>query len=280
MQKSQEYDKMGLDFRRRIGYNKEKDGEGMKIIASDYDGTLNRRGIPDHVRAAILKWQALGNRFGIVSGRGIYNLLSVVRHDNMACDYLIANNGAVLADGEGNIISYHTGDPSVSGEIAAFVIENGCGYACLNDLKGDLFLCSEEEKKRRADDGRFSAISDYLTPIAFTQISTVLPSEEEAESLTQRINSRFAHFVTAFRNGICIDIVPKGIDKAEGIKELAALWGVSYEDICTVGDNYNDVAMLKAYRSYAVANAVEEVKSIANTVVTDIGDLIERELAL
>jgi len=43
----------------------------MKIIASDYDGTLNEGGMDEEKRLAIRKWQEAGNLFGIVSGRRI-----------------------------------------------------------------------------------------------------------------------------------------------------------------------------------------------------------------
>ena len=42
----------------------------MKMIGSDYDGTLNRGGINDTKLAAIKKWRRAGHKFGIVSGRG------------------------------------------------------------------------------------------------------------------------------------------------------------------------------------------------------------------
>jgi len=45
----------------------------------------------------------------------------------------------------------------------------------------------------------------------------------------------------------------------------------------TVGDNYNDEAMIKAFCSYAVENAVDDIKKIATYVVRDIAELCERE---
>ena len=41
----------------------------MKIIGSDYDGTLNHNGIDDKKRQAIEKWRDAGNVFAIVSGK-------------------------------------------------------------------------------------------------------------------------------------------------------------------------------------------------------------------
>ena len=42
----------------------------MKIICSDYDGTLNHGGITEKKLRAIKKWQEAGNLFCVVSGRG------------------------------------------------------------------------------------------------------------------------------------------------------------------------------------------------------------------
>ncbi len=252
----------------------------MKILASDYDGTLNRGGIPDYVRDALARWRAAGHKFGIVSGRGIYNILAVVGRDGVECDFFVANNGAVIADGAGRVLFSHTGDAGKAAVIARFLIERGGAYACLNDLVGDLFLCSDEEKLTRyAGDRRFCGLSDFSGDIAFTQISTICRDEPSALSLTEALNDNFGECVTAFQNGVCIDIVPAGVNKARGVEELLSFYKADREEVCTVGDNNNDLAMLEAFRSYAVENAIERVKEVAGAVVPDLAALVEREMA-
>ena len=54
----------------------------MKIIASDFDGTLNYHGISAEDTAAIAKFRAAGNKFGIVTGRDLewhFGLFSISR---------------------------------------------------------------------------------------------------------------------------------------------------------------------------------------------------------
>lgn len=251
----------------------------MKIVASDYDGTLNNHGISDIVRDAIRRWQGAGHRFGIVTGRGIYNIRKTAMHDNVVCDYFIANNGAVVADKDGVPIAVAQGDPAAAGAICSFVLDNGGLFACVNDLERDHFFCSDREKETdRREDARFLALSSLPSRLPFTQISTVCTDGTEAKKLTERLNERFGGIVTALQNGNCIDIVPAGIDKAVGIRRLLQHLGVSEDAVCAVGDNSNDIAMLKAFRSYAVENATDEVKSIAHAVVYNIAELIEREM--
>ena len=248
-----------------------------KLLASDYDGTLNRGGISERVRLAIADWQARGNKFGIVSGRGIHNITAVLKNDGIACDFLIGNNGAVIGDKDGDILLYHTAPAQLGKRIATFVLENGGRHASVNRLGGEYLIVDEERKARHRDDDYFKTLAEYDLSEDFTQISTVCESVSLAMALTDLLNERFSGKITALVNGICIDIVPYGVDKATGISELASLWEIAYENVCTVGDNYNDVAMLKAYRSYAVANAVDYVKQIATTVVEDIAELCEKE---
>jgi Cof subfamily protein (haloacid dehalogenase superfamily) len=251
----------------------------MKIIASDYDGTLNYNGISQRVRDALVHWQSLGNKFGIVSGRGFQSILQIVRDEKVSCDFLIANNGAVIADGNGQVLMAHKGCPDIVRDLADFVIDNSCQYVCVSDTEGELFLCCEAFKTTRyPDDKRYILLDQYDREIAFTQISTVCRDSAAAESLTERLNKSFCGKITALQNGSCIDIVPYGVNKARGIEDLLGFYDASHDDVATVGDNKNDIAMLDAFRSYAVANAIESIKEIAGAVVTDLAELVEREL--
>ena len=76
----------------------------MKLIASDFDGTLYRNGeISARDRAAIEAWQAGGNLFGIVTGRGA-DILDTAHRLGIALDYAIAYNGALVLDRDGGVL--------------------------------------------------------------------------------------------------------------------------------------------------------------------------------
>ena len=65
----------------------------MKILGSDFDGTLNHNGIDDAKRQAIGRWRSEGNIFAIVSGRSIDDLLRIYNGNSFECDYLIGSKG-------------------------------------------------------------------------------------------------------------------------------------------------------------------------------------------
>lgn len=68
--------------------------------------------------------------------------------------------------------------------------------------------------------------------------------------------------------GNCCMVMPEGISKQNGVERLAGMLGVRREHVMTIGDNANDLAMLKwAGLGVAVGNAEERVKREADAVV-------------
>ena len=114
----------------------------------------------------------------------------------------------------------------------------------------------------------------------FNQMNTMLETEEEAERIVLKIEEKYKNILTPLQNGECIDIVPFGVNKANGIYGLLKVIGCEYDDVITVGDNINDTHMIKEFRSYAMVNGVEKIKALADYVTLGITELIETELGV
>ena len=97
----------------------------MKIIGSDYDGTRNYGGIDEAKLAAIEKWRNAGNIFALVSGRGPDVVLELYEEKKFGCDYLIANNGAVILKPDGEEIYVANCDPKIAKPLVKHLFENG-----------------------------------------------------------------------------------------------------------------------------------------------------------
>ena len=246
----------------------------MRLIASDYDGTFYIGEITDEQRQAIRDWQAAGNLLGIVSGRSIDCLPPFLAEDGVECDYFIANNGAVIADGKGNILQDTRCDGSITVPLTKALFRLGCPYASVITE----FPCNIYAEKPNPKPGRYT-LEDAPEVKFFHQVSTVLPNFEEAARVTAAIAEEFGDVVNPLQNGRCIDIVPKGIDKAAGIRAYIALKGLTEEDVIAVGDNVNDAAMIEAFYSYAVENAVDSIKAMANKITPNITSLIRAEMS-
>jgi hypothetical protein len=61
-----------------------------------------------------------------------------------------------------------------------------------------------------------------------------------------------------------LDILPAGCSKASALEHLAQLRGLTSADILAIGDNWNDVAMLRLARHAALmSNAPDDLKALA-----------------
>lgn len=65
------------------------------------------------------------------------------------------------------------------------------------------------------------------------------------------------------------EILPKGVSKGTALCKMAELLSVSMEKTIAVGDYNNDISMIKrAGLGFAVANAVDEVKAVADYITS------------
>lgn len=247
----------------------------MKIIGSDYDGTLNHNGIDDRKKDAIKRWRDEGNVFALISGRGPDSVLELYKEKQFGCDYLIANNGAVILKTDGEQIFSARCDGSLALPLIKHLFDNGCPWAHVQTA----FDCRVFARKEDCtEDGHY--MLDNLPGIPFfTQISTQLPTFDKSAEVTAAAAEAFGESLNPLQNGECIDIVRKDINKATGLYRLMEILGAKYEDIIAVGDNINDRAMIAEFRSYAMENGVDSIKAIATFITPGITELIEKELS-
>ena len=247
----------------------------MKIIGSDYDGTLNHGGIDATKRQAIHSWRAAGNVFSVVSGRGVDSLFELISRHPFECDYFVGFNGAVIARTDGTIVYSAECDGDVIPDLVRHLLESG---------SLDVYVGTEKpfevcyDKVERDENGKL--ILDIPEVKTFNQVSTSCVDFAAAERITASVREKFGHILNPLQNGTCIDIVRKDINKAQGLYRLMEILGAKYEDVITVGDNVNDKDMIAEFRSYAMENAVDLIKNIANEVTSGVTELIEKELAM
>ena len=248
----------------------------MKIIGSDYDGTLNHGGIDENKKNAIKKWRKAGNVFSVISGRCIQELLELYEKNDFSCDYLIAANGAVILKPDGEIVSEIRCNADLAKPLLEKLFESGCDFG---HVQSDVHFHVHSGKEPAKEDDTYT-LENMPRIKYFNQISTMLETAEEAERVTAIVAENFGEFLNPLQNGRCIDIVRKDINKAKGLYLLMDIYGAKPEDIIAVGDNINDLDMIKEFRSYAMANGVDAVKKEADYITEGITELIEKELCL
>ncbi len=245
----------------------------MKIIATDYDGTLNHNGIDDKKKNAISIWRKAGNLFGIVSGRSKFSLADVLEDKDFEYDFLICNNGAIICDKGFNVLKEFTCKGDICKNFVEYMFTLDCPFVNIDSEKA--IMVRNKTQMRKEGEYTLQTMPDI---VYFNQMNTQLETYEEAEKVTEIIKEKYNGLLNPLQNGNCIDITPFGIDKASGIYALLTVVGGKYEDVITVGDNVNDEAMIKEFRSYAMANGVQRIKDIANYITLGITELIEKEI--
>ena len=246
----------------------------LKIIGSDYDGTLNHNGIDDKKIRALEKWREKGNIFALISGRGPENLKKIYNDKPFPCDYLIANNGAVILKTDGTVISDIKCDGKLIKPLIKLLFKNKCPWANIDTYTPCRIYPDSSDCK---DDDDYT-LENMPEIEYFNQISTFLPDFETAAQVTENIRKEFGDKLNPLQNGVCIDTVRADMNKAIGLHKLMKYTGAAHKDIIAVGDNINDSDMIREFRSYAMENGVDEIKKLADYVTPGITELIEKEL--
>ena len=215
-----------------------------RLIATDFDGTLFVNGeIPSSVRKAIDLWRADGRYFGIVTGRGM-DFLDKVKEIEIPVDYLIIYNGSVVTDKNGKIIY----ERFIPADIYARLEEIFSGYEDIQSYS-------------RADG---NPQHHYYATFENT---------ERALEVKADIDAVFGGRLAVFVNGRHVNIGTAGTGKAQGVKVVLDYFSLTEDSAAVVGDDYNDLEMIKAFDGWAVENGKPDVKAQAPHICKDVGDL-------
>lgn len=236
----------------------------MKIIASDFDGTVNYQGkISDKDKDAIKRFRKAGNKFGIVTGRDV-ELSSWIKQENgFEFDFVISCTGAVIRNGEGDILY------AKKGEIGPFLYEMvdkalklGANFFAVNNIMSKCYV--DTLGKIPAD---FSMLKE------FTHSNVGFKAIENAKEFLEYVRKNHSDKINAYQNGWHVDMPPVNTSKVTGIYEYAKMF--ENAEIYTVGDNVNDIDMIREFNGFAVSNALDEVKAVAKHQCDRIADMID-----
>lgn len=246
----------------------------MKIIASDFDGTLCHGGVISETdRAAINRFRAEGNIFLVITGRGYPSILREMMSRHMEYDYLIAHNGCTIYDQDGCLCYEAVADGSILPELLSiFIAHNGHLPAFGRQL--NRYEITDTPKEQQ-DEIHYITLDEVKKYRFFNQADTHFDNEETARALSREIDRCFDGKITSHVNSININSVPYGISKSSGLEAVCKLTGVAHEDCIAIGDDYNDIEMIRDFNGFTLPNGRKEVKAIARKIVAGIDELVD-----
>ena len=250
----------------------------MKILASDYDGTLNVQGVVTKENIeAITAWRAAGNLFGVVSGRNLGSIKKFVEKDNVPYDYMVGCNGSVMTDAEGNATGHRCIPARVAKALFQEIFRYPAQWVSASYDWGSVAV--EASTDVRADD--VCLMIDEVRLDRVLQVSGWFSSPEQAHAVRDACEAMFSGQIKGLMPTVqSIDFVVYGTNKASGIRRLTELRGIAPEVILTVGDGENDLDMLTdpAFCGVAMQSAMPVVLQKVSRTTESVAKLIEAYL--
>lgn len=170
---------------------------------------------------------------------------------------------AALAQQAVNILARHDIQPVVHPN-SGLEEEIWTGPAEFDNLLIAAYFAAYPERMRRMPYAALCAgHSDPLRVVAFAEEEAIARAIPEISAL----NCAWTTIKRGSYHSAELVVMDQGCSKASGVMTLAASLGISLQEVMALGDNNNDIEMLKAVGwGVAMGQAPEHVKSSANAV--------------
>ena len=254
----------------------------FKVAASDFDGTLFReQKFSSEDLAAIKNWRAAGNKFGLVTGRCYPMLIPHLQDADLKIDFAICDNGAIIFDGAEQII-FETEIPKETllelfkepflEKSLHFLFEAADEVFCVN-VKENSWVITE--RPRWEFFLTFIDAAQVATlPKKINQMALGFETVDEARIAAETLNRKHGEQIFAQLNTRSLDIVVAGMNKARGVENLLSLYDWRGE-VYVIGDESNDLPMIKKFGGYTVATAKDFVKREAEEIFDSVGAMLQ-----
>ncbi len=230
-----------------------------KIIFTDLDETLLvNHHVPEENREIIKRAQEKGVKVVPCTGRP-YNIVTDITKEmgisGKDGEYAICFNGGLIMElGKEEIIDFKRMDFNLVKPVFENGIRNNLCVLIFTLDKVYMWNTLESELIRKKDQkAPLIIMEDTDTNIDFLKdelIAKILYVNEDKEVLDYAISfltDEFLNEVTlTFSSSRYAEFNDYGINKGAAIRELCRILNVDIEDTLGVGDNYNDVEMIKA----------------------------------
>ena len=256
----------------------------IRLLALDIDGTIltKEKKLTDRTKTAIESATDAGITVALVTGRpfhGIPDELISLK----GLRYVISSNGAVMTDLVQCVcLRIANLDPEPALEITDMlrkldlvyaVFVDGIGYCELEPFNRHIGMIDNPgleayiRKSRRITYDMNRVIGSSKNGVE--NIWFIAHDQAERDELNREINEKW-NVRTVLTGMVDVEIGSPEADKGLSLSKLAEYLSVDKSGIMAIGDNDNDIAMLKAVGiAVAMGNADDEVKRIADIITDD-----------
>ena len=245
--------------------------DGITIV-TDMDGTLltSDKKISQKNKEAIEFFRQNGGTFTVASGR-IYPKVLMYAEELKLNTPFISHNGCVIYDySNDNVVYKRVFDKKVIDILNKMMNDfpdYGFEAAALDDV---YFLRDGEFVQKHIFDEEFTNLK-WINPdeINFEVTKILIAHSPEKISELEKIVPPVYYNYSAFRSDLYyFELAPLGVSKGSALPELKKILGEKAKKIYTIGDNINDLEMIKeADVGVAVKNALPGLKENADFIL-------------
>lgn len=247
----------------------------ISLIALDLDGTLlnSEKKISHRNRAALAAAQAQGVKVVLTTGRPLKAmdfLLEELGTAGLKEEYTITFNGGLVQRNNGEILSKVVLAPedvaTIHDETARLglpldAISEGTVYEIHADRKSLYSLYNPYLNFIETD------FKDLPSTISYNKCVTAVDQDFLDAAIKQIRPDLFQDYEIFKSREMLLEWCPKNVHKATGLEALAAILGLTSDQVMACGDEANDLSMIQwAGLGVAMGNAIPAVKEVAALV--------------
>lgn len=254
----------------------------IKLLALDIDGTLldSRGELTPRTRARIEAARERGVLVALVTGRRFSSARQLTEELGFALSVpLVSHNGALTKNiATLETISFHPFELETAREVVRLGRDHGVDVICCDDPHGlgvmVLEGVSPDNKalhryldKYRDSVSEVGDLLEYLdhAPIQIMFSGRCARMDDFAEELKAAIGEQVSLFRTRYLKAdlTILDALSPVASKGDGLAAVAEAHGIRREEVMAVGDNHNDITMLRyAGVGVVMGNAEDELKQM------------------
>jgi len=267
---------------------RENSSAAKRLFVTDLDGTLlnDRKQIAPQDLTALTRMRQMGISVALATGRSDYSFAKLLENlasdpaapaGNLPADHIIFSTGAGIMDFPGRNLLKSFSLPPEDVRIIAQVLDSLALDYMIHQPVPDTrsFLFRQRNNKSNPDFHRrlqlYNSHATRLSPVTLaashgaTQVLCIAPPES-GHRIARQLAASLRQFsvikATSPLDGqsIWVEIFAPAVSKSQAVKWLAGEIGVPREQVCAVGNDYNDEDLLHwAGQSFVVANSPESI---------------------
>lgn len=248
----------------------------FRMIVLDLDGTLtnSKKQITPHTRETLIRAQQQGIKVVLASGRPTYGIAPIAEQLELATygGYILAYNGGEIIDWKSReALHAQVLDPEVLPYMYQCACDNGFAIVTYRDNYVITETPDDEYVQKEAilNVMQTLKVDNFLEYIDFPVPKCLIVGEaERLHQLELQMYERLKLTNEVYRSEpYFLELVPKGIDKAQSLAVLLDKVGIPREEVIACGDGFNDLSMIRyAGLGVAMQNAQSVVREAADFI--------------